>query len=86
VSQYRETLSPYLGRTLTLVDFSGELEFGLSQEPWKQLSPEAFLARWSTAEHAVAFVEATRLDAWRRRGLQGRVIAADARTVALSRS
>ena len=29
VGQYRETLSPYLGRTLQLVGFEGELEFGL---------------------------------------------------------
>src|SRR5260370_5422117 len=33
IGQYRETLSPYLKRTLTLVEFEGELAFGISQEP-----------------------------------------------------
>jgi 4-amino-4-deoxy-L-arabinose transferase-like glycosyltransferase len=85
LGQYRETLSPYLGRTLSLVDFTGELEFGLTQEPWKGLSAESFLARWNAAEDAVAFLDPNSLDLWRKRGLQGRVIAADAKTVAVSR-
>src|SRR5437764_781837 len=33
VGQYRETVSPYLARTLQLVDYEGELHFGLEQEP-----------------------------------------------------
>ena len=31
VGQYRETLSPYLARTLQLVDYEGELQFGLER-------------------------------------------------------
>jgi len=85
VGQYRETISPYLGRTLQLVDYEGELEFGLSEEPAARLSQEAFAARWSAGGPAVAFFDPGIWDSWRRRGLPGRVLAADTYTIAVSR-
>lgn len=85
VGQYRQTLSPYLARTLQLVGFEGELQFGLTEEPAQRLSPEEFAARWSAGGDAVAFFEPGLWDEWRRRGLPGRVIAADHDTVAVSR-
>jgi 4-amino-4-deoxy-L-arabinose transferase-like glycosyltransferase len=86
VGQYRETVSPYLGRTLTLVDYQGELAFGLAAEPGRQsLSNAAFQLAWSTSRDAVAFFDPNIWDAWRRQGFPGRVIAADNYTVAVSR-
>jgi 4-amino-4-deoxy-L-arabinose transferase-like glycosyltransferase len=85
VGQYRETISPYLGRTLQLVDYEGELEFGLSEEPAARVSLEAFAARWSAGGPAVAFFDPGIWDSWRRRGLPGRVLAADTYTIAVSR-
>jgi 4-amino-4-deoxy-L-arabinose transferase-like glycosyltransferase len=85
VGQYRETLSPYLQRTLTLVQFEGELEFGISQEPERALSPEAFLARWNASQNAVVFIPPGLIDDWRSRGLQGRVIGGDNQTLVVSR-
>jgi hypothetical protein len=86
VGQYRETVSPYLGRTLTLVDYEGELAFGLRAEPGRQdLSVEAFRAGWGARRDAVAFFDPGIWDAWRRQGFPGRVIAADNYTVAVSR-
>jgi len=86
VGQYRETVSPYLGRTLTLVDYEGELAFGLESEPGRQdLSVEAFRARWGASRDAVAFFDPGIWDSWRRQGFPGRVIAADNYTVAVSR-
>ena len=87
VGQYRETISPYLQRTLTVVNFEGELQFGLHAEPGKQMATEAdFIARWSAGTDAVAFFGPRVWDMFRRRGLPGRVIAADNYTVAVSRS
>lgn len=86
IGQYRETLSPYLRRTLTLVDFQGELEFGLSEEPSRALTNEAFLAHWNAAANAVAFIAPGILDEWRSRGLQCRVIGGDNQTLVVSRS
>jgi 4-amino-4-deoxy-L-arabinose transferase-like glycosyltransferase len=85
IGQYRETISPYLQRTLTLVDFEGELAFGLGEEPAAALSNEAFLARWSTATDAVAFIAPGIFADWQTRGLQGRVIGGDNRTLVISR-
>jgi 4-amino-4-deoxy-L-arabinose transferase-like glycosyltransferase len=85
IGQYREGISPYLGRTLQLVAFKGELEFGLSQEPGKDMTVEQFVAQWDAAGNAVAFFDPGLWDQWRRRGLPGRVIAADHHTVIVSR-
>ncbi len=85
IGQYRETLSPYLQRTLTPVDFEGELEFGLSQEPAKRLTREAFLARWNGSSNAVAFIAPELLPSWQARGLQGKVIGGDNQTLVISR-
>jgi 4-amino-4-deoxy-L-arabinose transferase-like glycosyltransferase len=85
VGQYRETISPYLGRTLQLVDYEGELQFGLREEPEARMSLEAFAARWSAGGAAVAFFDPGMWDSWRRRGLPGHVLAADTYTIAVSR-
>jgi len=85
VGQYRETVSPYLGRTLQLVGYEGELQFGLQEQPDKRMAPPEFAARWSAGGEAVAFFDPGVWDEWRRRGLPGRVIAADNYTVAVSR-
>jgi 4-amino-4-deoxy-L-arabinose transferase-like glycosyltransferase len=87
VGQYRETISPYLRRTLTLVEFEGELEFGLHAEPGKQMATSTdFVTRWEASTDAVAFFGPKVWDAYRHRGLPGRVIAADNYTIAVSRS
>jgi 4-amino-4-deoxy-L-arabinose transferase-like glycosyltransferase len=87
VGQYRETISPYLQRTLTVVGFEGELEFGLHAEPGKQMAtPEDFVTRWDSSTDAVAFFGPRVWDTYRHRGLPGRVIAADNYTIAVSRS
>ena len=85
LGQYRETLSPYLGRTMTVVQFQGELEFGLSEEPSRALTNEAFLAHWNAATNAVVFIAPGILEEWRSRGMQGKVIAGDNQTLVVSR-
>jgi 4-amino-4-deoxy-L-arabinose transferase-like glycosyltransferase len=85
VGQYRETVSPYLGRTLQLAGYEGELRFGLSEEPERSMTTQEFAARWSAGGSAVAFFDPGVWDTLRRQGLPGRVIAADNYTVAVSR-
>src|SRR5438046_9612863 len=85
VGQYRETLSPYLGRTLQLVGFEGELQFGLQEQPDQRMALPQFAARWSAGGDAVAFFDPGVWDEWRRQGLPGRVVAFDNYTVAVSR-
>jgi 4-amino-4-deoxy-L-arabinose transferase-like glycosyltransferase len=57
VRTYDQSLPFYLGRTMTLVETRGELDFGLTLEPDKTLdSLEAFRARWLSASDALAVV------------------------------
>jgi len=87
VGQYRETISPYLRRTLILVQFRGELDFGLNAEPGRQEASAAeFEARWTASTDAVAFFGPQLWDEYRHKGFPGRVIAADHYTIAVSRS
>ena len=84
VGQYRETISPYLGRTLQLAGYEGELQFGLSEEPQKRMSLDEFIAGWGRTPGAVAFFEPQVWERYRRAGLAGRVLAADYHTIAVS--
>ncbi|MBS0364742.1 MAG: glycosyltransferase family 39 protein [Proteobacteria bacterium] len=85
VGQYRETISPYLGRTLQLVAFEGELHFGLDAEPQRRMNLDQFTQHWRAGAPAVAFFDPGVWDRLRRAGLPGRVIGADDDTVAVSR-
>ena len=89
IGEYRQTIPPYLGRTLTLVDYkgSGELDFGEESEPGRQTaSPEQFVHQWDSSRDAIAFFDPGEWDHYRQQGLPGRVIAQDGSTVAVSRS
>ena len=70
---------------MTVVQFQGELEFGLSEEPSRAVTNEAFLAHWSRATNAVVFIAPGILEEWRSRGMQGKVIAGDNQTLVVSR-
>jgi 4-amino-4-deoxy-L-arabinose transferase-like glycosyltransferase len=76
VGQYRETLSPYLRRTMTIVGFEGELQFGLHAEPGlNSATTDEFVRRWAEPSlwpHYQA-------------QLPGRVLAADSESVVLAR-
>jgi 4-amino-4-deoxy-L-arabinose transferase-like glycosyltransferase len=87
VGQYRQTIPPYLGRKLILVDFAGELHFGETREPGReQATAEQFVRQWDASRDAIAFFAPSVWDQYRQRGLPGRVIAQDSFTVAVSRS
>jgi 4-amino-4-deoxy-L-arabinose transferase-like glycosyltransferase len=58
VRTYDQSLTFYLGRTVTLVDWRGELDFGLTLAPQKGIaSLEAFIARWQAERQALAVME-----------------------------
>jgi len=87
VGEYRQTIPPYLGRTLTLVDFTGELRFGETREPGRQsATPAQFVRQWEASHDAIAFFDPRVWDHYRQQGLPGHVIAQDSFTVAVRRS
>jgi 4-amino-4-deoxy-L-arabinose transferase-like glycosyltransferase len=85
VGQYRQSVPPYLGRTLQMVAYRNELDFGLAQQvPDGELSLEQFLERWQHEAGAVAFVDPGiyRDNAAR---LLGRVLGSDRGTIVVQR-
>jgi hypothetical protein len=86
VRQYRHSASFYLGRTLRIVDFTGELEFGLGREDRGQITDlDAFRRVWQQSTDAVAFIDPPTFFELQRAGFPGRQLAADARSVVVSR-
>ena len=54
---YEQTLPFYIKRTVTLVDYRDELDFGLKQEPELAIpTMEEFEARWRSDRKALAIM------------------------------
>ena len=87
VGQYRETVSPYLGRTLHAGGIRGRAAVRTERGAGQAERDTAAVCRapGSASREAVAFFDPRLWDEWRRRGLPGRVMAADNYTVAVSR-
>lgn len=85
VQMYPQSLPVYLGRTVTPVDFAGELEFGLAHESGKAVSIADFPARWRDERDAVAVLSRDTLHAWRTQGMPMEEIGEDATRVAVRR-
>ena len=61
VGQYRQTVAPYLGRTSRLVDFRGELDFGLRQEASDpEMSLDQFIRHWEGLRDGIAILSIDR--------------------------
>jgi 4-amino-4-deoxy-L-arabinose transferase-like glycosyltransferase len=85
VGLYDQTLPFYLRRTMTLVAHADELEFGLQQQPALWLpTMDLFVERWRTGPKAVAITRPEIFQQLQAQGVPMRVIAQDARRVAVS--
>jgi hypothetical protein len=79
------TLPFYLRHVLTLVEFPGELEFGLTQEPQKWLpTVDAFVREWTSGRRALAVMSHPTYDELRTRRLPMVVVGEDARRVVVA--
>ena len=86
VNQYRQTIPPYLGRLLTLVNYTGELGPGERRQPGlMSATPAQFVRRWNASADAIAFFPPAVWHRYHAQGLPGRVIGQDSHTVAVSR-
>ncbi|MBF0463046.1 MAG: glycosyltransferase family 39 protein [Magnetococcales bacterium] len=86
VNCYFQSLPFYLNRTVVLVQFKGELEFGIQQEPGRWLAdPVLFRQRWLQESQAVAIFRRDDLKMWRATGLPMRVLHEDQRRVVVAR-
>lgn len=87
VGMFDHSLPFYLGRTVTLVDYSGELGMGRDIEPGKRYDAvDEFALHWRQAtEQAYAVMRPAQYDAFVRDTLPMTVIARDRRLVIVSR-
>lgn len=86
VGTYDQTLDFYLGRTVTVVAFQDELEFGLRQQPELWLPTlDDFRRAWLAAPAAGALMEPGTFESLRASGLPMREIARDTRRVIVAR-
>jgi len=70
VEYYQQTVPFYLNRTLRLVKYQGELEFGITQEPEKYIPTiEGFEALWQMEDRAFAVMKIQTYDNLKERGL-----------------
>ncbi len=82
VHAYDQTLPFYLGRTVTLVDFRDEMDFGLRQEPALAIATVSeWAARWRDSSCAYAFLEPDLFATLEASGLPMRALARDTRRV-----
>ena len=86
VGTYDQTLTFYLRRTVTLVGYRGELDYGLRKAPGAEIADVAeFLRRWSAPAQAFAVMEKTMFDDLKDRGVPMRLVAQNAKRVLVAR-
>ena len=86
IGMYPQSLPFYLGRTVTLVNYRGELGFGLEREPAKGIRDlRDFVVRWNVEPGAVAVMHAATRQALAADGVPMSVIAEDGGVVAVRR-
>ena len=86
VRTYEHTLPFYIKRTVTLVDYGDEFDFGLKQQPELEIpTMEEFEARWRNDRKALAIMGPDVYLELTGRGLPMRLLAADARRVIVSK-
>ena len=80
VRDYDQTLPVYLGRTVTLVDFTGEFAMGIKAEPERYVATLAdFRKRWDADPDAFAVVSRESAPALTQAGIVFDVVAEDAK-------
>jgi 4-amino-4-deoxy-L-arabinose transferase-like glycosyltransferase len=89
VGLYEQSLTFYLGRPVTLVDYEDEFAFGLQQQPTLAIpTVDAFIGAWQdNAAHGIPCLAIARADLvfeLQRRHVRLRVIASDARRVVIA--
>jgi 4-amino-4-deoxy-L-arabinose transferase-like glycosyltransferase len=86
VGTYDQSMTFYLQRTVTLVRYRGELDYGLNRAPEKEITNlDDFLPIWSSQAQAFAVMENSMFDALKMRGAPMRVIGNNVSKVLVAR-
>jgi hypothetical protein len=86
VATYDQSLTFYLRRSVTLVDYRGEMDYGLRRAPAGYIADVAeFVHRWSPPVRMFAVMERTMFDDMQRSGVPMRLIAEERGHVLVAR-
>ncbi|MBS0612339.1 MAG: glycosyltransferase family 39 protein [Proteobacteria bacterium] len=86
VRTYDQGLPFYWRRPVTLVEYRGELDYGLRHDPHRAIaSIEEFRLRWQQLDQGFAIMEPDTLNTLRAQGLPMRVVARDVHRVLVAR-
>lgn len=86
IETYDQTLPFYWRRTVDLVSYRGELDYGLRRSPHREIASVAqFVKRWSALGQACAIMEIDMFDYLQARGVPMRELGRDAHRVLVAR-
>jgi 4-amino-4-deoxy-L-arabinose transferase-like glycosyltransferase len=86
VGTYDQTVPFYLRRTVRLVAYRGELDYGLQHDPAAEIpSVEEFLEQWTSAANAFAVMEPSMFNDLKSRGVPLREVARNAHRILAAR-
>jgi 4-amino-4-deoxy-L-arabinose transferase-like glycosyltransferase len=86
VRTYDQSLTFYLRRTITLVSYRGELDYGLRKAPEREIADiDAFLKVWDSEGRAYATMDKRTFDNFKERNVPMRVIGKNVRQVMVAR-
>jgi len=74
VRTYDQSLTFYLQRTVTLVGYRGELDYGLRKAPDREISEDEFLAAWNSQSKAYAVMDKRTFNTFKERGVPMRTV------------
>jgi 4-amino-4-deoxy-L-arabinose transferase-like glycosyltransferase len=86
VRTYDQSLTFYLQRTVTLVGYRGELDYGLRKAPDREIADvEGFLTTWNSQLNAYAVMDKRTFDNFKERGVPMRTVGQNVGEVMVSR-
>jgi hypothetical protein len=86
IRTYDQSLPFYLRRTVTLVSFRGELDYGLRKAPQREIADvDAFLKDWESQARAYAVMDQRTFDNFKERNVPMRIIGQNVRQFMVAR-
>jgi 4-amino-4-deoxy-L-arabinose transferase-like glycosyltransferase len=85
VRTYNQSLTFYLQRTVTLVGYRGELDYGLRRAPEREMTEDAFVTTWSSQSTAYAVMDRRTFSAFKERGIPMRTVGQTVNQVLVAR-
>jgi 4-amino-4-deoxy-L-arabinose transferase-like glycosyltransferase len=74
IRTYDQALTFYLQRTVMLVGYRGELDYGLRKAPDREIDVDEFLTTWNSQATAYAVMDKRTFDTFKERGVPMRIV------------